>query len=213
MRLTRRTIAKLDPSGAPGQLSALGSPVINGLGGGDPLGDADATPLASLGDTWTIAVDTSATATDGRIYAIAQRPSPPAGGRPSLAFAPSGAFLYSTDGSGAGGLTPVPDTASFSDATGLAVDSQGNTYVAGYYSGTVQKLDPDGNWLESIPLGGDSALPLRSTAPTTSMPPPGRSSCLTRPAPSNRRSPRPAPTRRSPPTPATTTSTSTAATR
>jgi hypothetical protein len=131
-------LLKYDVSGAdpvPADFSALGSPAVDGAGSGE----ADETPQGGLGLTIDadVAVDNSGGANDGNVYVASENGN-------LYAFAASGAFLYALDGSdGGGGLVPTP-TGSLDNPCGVAVDDQGDVYVAGYFASAVRKFTPSG---------------------------------------------------------------------
>jgi hypothetical protein len=93
-------------------------------------------PLGGLGGDPDIAVDNSATASEGNLYVL-----PEFG--PLSAFDASGTPLYQLDGS----TTPIGD---FGDVCGTAVDSAGDVYVSDYSNHVIQKFDSSGNYLASI---------------------------------------------------------------
>jgi hypothetical protein len=83
-----------------------------------------------------VAVDNSATASEGHFYAL-----PEFG--PLSAFDASGTLLYQLDGS----TTPLGD---FGDVCGAAVDSSGNVYVSDFGNHVIQKFDSSGAYLDTI---------------------------------------------------------------
>jgi NHL repeat len=96
------------------------SQVATSVSGGDP----------------DLAVDNSATASEGNLYVL-----PEFG--PLSAFDSSGTPLYQLDGS----TTPLGD---FGDVCGAAVDSSGNVYVSDYGNHVIQKFDSSGAYLATI---------------------------------------------------------------
>src|SRR5262245_32814354 len=84
-----------------------------------------------------VAVDNSATASEGNLYVL-----PEFG--PLSAYDASGTLLYQLDGS----TTPIGD---FGDVCGLAVDASGDVYVADFSNGgLIQKFDSSGAFLATI---------------------------------------------------------------
>src|SRR5262245_43799233 len=84
-----------------------------------------------------VAVDNSATASEGNLYVL-----PEFG--PLSAYDASGTLLYQLDGS----TTPIGD---FGDVCGLAVDASGDVYVADFGNGgLIQKFDSSGAFLATI---------------------------------------------------------------
>jgi hypothetical protein len=93
--------------------------------------------IGGFGADPDIAVDNSATASEGNFYVL-----PEFG--PLSAFDASGALLYQLNGS----TTPIGD---FGDVCGLAVDSNGDVYVSDFSNGgLIQKFDSSGAFLETI---------------------------------------------------------------
>ncbi len=86
-----------------------------------------------------LAVDNSATASEGNLYVL-----PEFG--PLSAYDSSGTLLYQLDGS----TTPIGD---FGDVCGTAVDSNGDVYVADYGNQLIQKFDSSGAYLTTISVG------------------------------------------------------------
>ena len=95
-------------------------------------------PFSGFGADPDLAVDNSATASEGNLYVL-----PEFG--PLSAYNSSGTLLYQLNGS----TTPV---GSFGDVCGTAVDSHGDVYVADFSNSVIQKFDSSGNYLASIPL-------------------------------------------------------------
>ena len=85
-----------------------------------------------------LAVDNSATASEGNLYVLPER-------GPLSAYDASGTLLYQLDGS----TTPI---GSFGDVCGTAADSNGNVYVADYSNQLIQKFDSSGTYLATIGL-------------------------------------------------------------
>ena len=85
-----------------------------------------------------LAVDNSATASEGNLIVLPER-------GPLSAYDPSGTLLYQLDGS----TTPI---GSFGDVCGTAADSDGNVYVADFSNQLIQKFDSSGTYLATIGL-------------------------------------------------------------
>lgn len=124
-------IDKFDGAGNPQSFSALGTSALDGAGSGEP----DQTPQDSLqltGDS-DIATDGA-----GKIYLASETEL-------VSVFAPSGEFLFQFDGHEAPGE-------SFGNACGIAVDSSGDIYVGGFFTG-VNKFEQTGGgvkWVSQI---------------------------------------------------------------
>ena len=136
------SITKYDiATGEPVDFSALGSPVINGVGEGDPLGSADQTPqngIVAQGDD-DIAVDNSGGPAEGNIY-VADVVNE---GGLVEAFNSAGDYLYELNGT----EVFVPH---FGNPCGVAVDGSGDLYVSGFaaqdvfkYTTTATSATPD----------------------------------------------------------------------
>src|SRR5262245_22978459 len=85
-----------------------------------------------------IAVDNSATATEGRLYILPEF-------QPLRAYDPAGTLLFQIDGS------TTPD-GPFGDACGAAVDSGGNIYIGDYGHLSIYKFDSAGTYLTTFPV-------------------------------------------------------------
>src|SRR5262245_33924860 len=85
-----------------------------------------------------IAVDNSATATEGRLYILPEF-------QPLRAYDPAGTLLFQIDGS------TTPD-GPFGDACGAAVDSGGNVYIGDYGHLSIYKFDSAGTYLTTLPV-------------------------------------------------------------
>ena len=86
-----------------------------------------------------IAIDNSATASEGNLYVMPEF-------QPLSAYDSSGTLLYQLDGS------TTPD-GPFGDACGLAVDSSGILYVGDYGHQKIYKFDSAGTYLETLNVG------------------------------------------------------------
>jgi sugar lactone lactonase YvrE len=96
-------------------------------------------PFPGFGGDPDLAVDNSATASEGNLYVL-----PEFG--PLSAYDSSGTLLYQLNGS----TTPIGD---FGDVCGTAVDSSGDVYVADYSNQVIQKFDSSGTYLTTINVG------------------------------------------------------------
>src|SRR5262249_52803865 len=91
----------------------------------------------SFGGDPDIAVDNSATASEGHLYVL-----PEFG--PLSAHDSSGTLLYQ--------LSATPNN-NFGDVCGTALDSSGTLYVADFSNHTIYKFDSSGTFLATIPVG------------------------------------------------------------
>jgi hypothetical protein len=143
------TVSRYRADGTPDPFSALGTNVIDGKGTGQcPTipADCDQTPQNGYSfhvysDWQQVVVDHSGTATDGNIYVSALS---------------GGVFsdfidVFASDGHFLGQLTAAGGTP-LEDVCGLAVDSGGNIYLAGWRQagekspeGRIDKFDPSAN--------------------------------------------------------------------
>ncbi len=132
-----QTLSRFTPAGEPAPFSALGTNVIDGLGG------ADETPAGGLFFNTTegsvfeqqIAVDNSTGPTGGDIYitqAVHVENAPPL----------KRIYIFKSSGEYAGQLTEAGGE-KFREACGVAIDPSGAVYV-GDYSGGVKKFIPSG---------------------------------------------------------------------
>jgi NHL repeat len=118
-------VDKFDASGAAQSFSALGSSSLDGAAVSAPDGPV----TFDLGEESDIAVDNSATASNGRLYVLTEY-GPTAA--TAFAFDSAGNYLHKISPPGA-------------DTCGIAVDSGGDVWIADYESFSVIEYDAAGN--------------------------------------------------------------------
>ena len=144
------SITKFDiATGKPVNFSALGSPVINGVGDGDPLGSADQTPQNGIvpQNDDDVAVDNSGGPAEGNIY-VADVVNE---GGLVEAFNSAGEYLYELNGE----EVSYPH---YGNPCGVAVDGSGNLYVSGYNAQSVFRYSTTAT--SATPAPTHSQIPL-----------------------------------------------------
>ena len=135
-----KTLSRYHADGTPAPFSALGSNKIDGKGAGD--GAPENGFSFGFSGEQQVAVDNSATATDGDIY-VTQGSQ--AGGNLVDIFAADGKYLGQMTKPGEPGpkfgtIGSVPFSPS-----GVSVDSNGNVYLGGGYDNKIYKFHPTAN--------------------------------------------------------------------
>jgi hypothetical protein len=141
------TVSRWHEDGTPSAFSALGTNVIDGLGGGDDLPGEEGLSFGGPAEV-QVAVDNSGGATDGNIYV------PQFAGEDVV-------DIFAADGSFLGQLTESSE-GELGEPCGVAVDPSGNVYV-GDFSGAIHKYEPTA----SLPENADNSANFPFTANCT----------------------------------------------
>lgn len=136
-RGTGGVVDKFDAEGAAQDFSALSS---SSLDGGDVTAP-DGPVTFDLGSESDLAVDNSGMASDGRLYVLEEYGSTP---HTAFAFDTAGNYLHKIDVAGA-------------DTCGIAVDSDGNVWIADFLTSSILEYDaagaPTGNSISTAAQG------------------------------------------------------------
>jgi hypothetical protein len=169
------TLSRFHSDGTPSNFAALGTNVIDGIGGGEcPTvpADCDQTPNVGFDGSSVpqIAIDESGGPTEGNIYLTQESPQ---GGNALDIFSSEGEYLGQI--TSAGGVKLGAGASPQFAPCGVAVDGAGNIYLSGCYEGKIHKYVPSGNmptdadYVGSFTIGGFPMNLVAGTGPTAGM--------------------------------------------